>query len=343
MADLTFESLREKGFYFPYATDFITAENREQLAQDAALVTTPNSAVPAEFTAWIDPMVIPILTSRRAAREIAGEVKKGDWTTSYDKFRVDEFTGVTTPYSDSGDGAVAGINPTWLTREQYRFQTTISYGELEIAVSGMARVNLVEAKQRAAANIIDVDENRFYLLGVANRDIYGLLNEPNLPSAITPGTAAGSAPASTEWADKTTKEIFDDIIKLYQSLLEAGEGNITMDSDLCLLMPPGLSAMLAKATDFNVSVQDMLNKYFSNNRLQVILIPELKDSDDGDNTIFMIARNILGTPTLEFAFSEKLRAGRVVPELSMFKQKFSSTTYGCILYRPFGVAQMTGV
>lgn len=342
MTELTFEALREKGFNFPFATDIITADNREQLAQDAALVTTPNSAVPAELTAWVDPMVVPILTAKRGAREVGYEVKKGDWTTSYDKFRVDEFTGVTTPYSDDGDGAVAGVNPTWLTREQYRFQTTIRYGDLETAVSGMARLNLVEAKQRAAANIIDVDENRFYLLGVANRDIYGLLNEPNLPAAITPGNAAGVTPASTEWEDKTTREIFDDIIKLYQSLLTAGEGNITMDSDLCLLLPPGLSAMLAKATDFNVSVQDMLDKYFKGNRLQIILIPELYDEDSG-NTIFMIARNILGTPTMQFAFSEKLRAGRVVPELSMFKQKFSSTTYGCILYRPFGVAHMTGV
>lgn len=48
----------------------------DQLANDAAMVTAANSGVPVEFTSYIDPMVIPILTATRGAREIFGEAKK---------------------------------------------------------------------------------------------------------------------------------------------------------------------------------------------------------------------------------------------------------------------------
>lgn len=40
------------------------------------MVTAANSGIPVEFTSYIDPMVIPILTATRGAREIFGEAKK---------------------------------------------------------------------------------------------------------------------------------------------------------------------------------------------------------------------------------------------------------------------------
>ena len=89
----TFEQAKRYGFIFPGARMWATPENRARIAQDAALITTPNTTVPAELLAYIDPMVIEILTAPRRAREIFGEEKKGDWTTPYMKWRVDEMTG----------------------------------------------------------------------------------------------------------------------------------------------------------------------------------------------------------------------------------------------------------
>ena len=68
----------------------LTNDSIDQLANDAAMVTAANSGVPVEFTSYIDPMVIPILTATRGAREIFGEAKKGDWTTSYARFQAIE-------------------------------------------------------------------------------------------------------------------------------------------------------------------------------------------------------------------------------------------------------------
>jgi len=105
-------------------------------------------------------------------------------------------------------------------------------------------------------------------------------------------------------------------------------------------MSPEIAVHLGMATDFNVSVKDMLDKYFSN--LRIVTLPELSSATAGESLI-MYASEVRGMPTGELAFSEKIRAGRVVPDLSSFAQKFTSTTYGFIMYVPFAFAQLSGI
>ena len=52
----TFQEMAHAGFHFHGARAWIDG-NVPALAQDAALVTTPNTTVPVEFTAYIDPLV----------------------------------------------------------------------------------------------------------------------------------------------------------------------------------------------------------------------------------------------------------------------------------------------
>ena len=333
----TFEQAKRYGFTFPGARMWATPENRARIAQDAALITTPNTTVPAELLAYIDPMVIEILTAPRRAREIFGEEKKGDWTTPYMKWRVDEMTGKTEPYSDYANGTTSGVNSEWQTRVQYVFQTSITYGDFEVDMSSTAKVNLAASKQRAAANVIDIDQNRFYLLGVAGKEIYGILNDPNLPAAITAG-ATGTG-GSTKWADKTTVQIYNDVLALFAQLSEQSSGLIDKDTPLKLCLSPELAVRLGAATDFNVSVLDMLKRYFS--RIDIVTVPELHSMTAGE-TMFLIAPEVNGQRSGTLAFGEKMRAGRVVPDLSSFRQKFVCTTYGGIVLMPFAFAQMTG-
>mgnify|MGYP000191115024 FL=1 len=334
----TFEQAAQYGFVFPNARMWLSPENRARIAEDAALVTTPNTTVPAELLAYIDPMVIEIMTAPRRAREIFGEEKKGDWTTPYAKWRADEMTGRTEPYSDYANGTTSGVNSEWQTRPQYIFQTSITYGDLEVAMSSAAKVNLAASKQRAAANVIDIDQNRFYLLGVAGKEIYGILNDPNLPDAITAGaTGTGS---STKWADKTTTQIYNDILALFAELSSQSSGLIDRDTPLKLCLSPEMAVRLGAATDFNVSVLDMLTRYFSN--IGIVTVPELHSMTAGE-TVFLIAPEVNGQKSGLLAFGEKIRALRVIPDMSSFRQKYVGTTYGGIVLMPFAFAQMTGM
>ena len=328
--------IREKGFVFDGAKGFITKGNMTRILRDAALVTTPNSGVPSVFTTWIDPMVVNILTAPTNAKKIFGEVKKGDWTDSGALFKAVEPVGESTAYTDYGNGATADTNVTFPYRQNFLAQTHIRYGEQEMAVSGKAMIDLASEKQRSAATIINKDQNKFYLYGVDGKEIYGLLNEPNLPASITPAVVDTD---KTKWADKTTQQIYDDVLALASELFTNSLGNIDQTADLTLVVSPSTAVLLGKATDYNVSVQDMLNKYFTN--LDIVTLPEL-EAESG-NTVMLIAKTIDGNPTAQLGFSEKLRAMRVVPYTSWYEQKYVFGTYGAIVYYPFAIATMTGV
>ena len=337
------EEIKSFGFNFEGqgAIDFKPNNNESikyQLASDAALTTQNNVGVPVELTAFIDPTVIEVMTAPRRARELANEVKKGDWTTPYTKFRIDENVGTTQPYSDYAQGATSDVNSNWAIREQYLFQTTIKYGDLETAMSAIARVNLASSKQKAAANVLDIDYNKFALLGIEGKEIYGLLNDPNLPDAIVaPATGAGS---SSEWAKKTTVQIYNDILALFTELTSQSQGLISYDTPLVLALSPERATYLGSATDFNVSVIDMLSKNFPD--LQISIVPELSSLTAGE-TVMLFAKEVNGSITSEIGYSIKVMAHRVVQGLSHLEQKWTSSTYGGIIYIPFAFASMTGV
>ena len=325
------------GYVFPGMKGWIEPERINQIAADAALITTPNTAVPGIFTTYIDPNVVTILSAVQGARQVFSEVTKGTWKDRYMQFEVDEVVGRTQGYSDFANNGVADVNTIWPTRKQYLFETTIKVGDLELEISGAAKVNLAARKQSAAATILNVDSNKFALLGVDGMEIYGLLNDPNLNPDIAPAAGAGGG---LTWASKTTTEIWNDIIAMFNELETNSGSQITADSPLKLLIPTGYAATLLKATDFNVSVEDMLKKGFPN--IQIISLPELKSTTAG-NTAMLIASEVQGQLTGEIGYTEKVRAFPIVRDESSFRQKWMSTTYGTILRLPFAVASMTGV
>ncbi len=57
----------------------------------------------------------------------------------------------------------------------------------------------------------------------------------------------------------------------------------------------------------------------------------------------LIVKAIDGQPVAEAAFNEKMRAHRLIPSDSSFRQKKTQGTWGTIIYMPIGIAGMTGV
>lgn len=325
----SFKEAASKGFVFPEARAWI---GQPGMAQDAALISTANTTVPVELTAYIDPRVVEIMTAVRNARALFNEVQKGDWTTTYDKWAVSEFTGSSQPYTDYANSTTSGVNYDWMSREQYVFQTTITYGDKEVDVSAKAKIDLASQKQLSAANTLDIDSNKFALLGVSGRAIYGVLNDPNLPASEALGTA---------WTSATAEAIFNDInSKLFAKLSTRSGGHITYDTPLKLAVSPASIAYLGKTNSYGKTVMEMLKNQFTN--LEVVTIPELASLSAGD-TIFMIAPELDGMPSAELPFGVKMRAGRLVPGLSHWSQKYVASTYGGIVYRPFCFASIYGM
>lgn len=326
-----------KGFGFDFAGyKGMIEDNAEQLAMDSALLTTPNTAVPAELTTWMDNKVIDILTAKRGATQIYSEVKKGDRTTSFAKFHTMEQTGYTQPYADYSDNGVSDVNHNYPVRQNYLFETIIRYGDVEQEVNSLAKINLASEKQRSASHTIAVDANKFYLFGVAGLENYGILNDPTLPASTGASVGAGG---SALWANKTNVEIYNDILASFGRISARAGGLVDETTSLKLVISPASNVRLGATSTYNQSVKDLLKNYFSN--LEIVVLPEMSNS--AGNSMQLIATNVEGQATGECAFSEKMIAGRIIPELSSFKQKFMAGTYGAVIYRPFLIDVTTGI
>lgn len=313
----------------------IVFDGMQEIITDSA-ITKPNVGVPTVLTTYVDPTIVKILTAPRNARKIFTERKKGDWTTSSAMFRAIEGVGETTPYADYSNAGTSDINVVYPERDNYIYQTTIRYGEREMALLGKASIELASEKQIQCAEILDIDANKFYLKGVAGKRIYGLLNDPNLPADISPATVRTSV---VLWSAKTTVEIYNDIISIFSELATNSAGRISVDSDLVLACPPAIMVLLGKTTDYGKSVIDMLKNYFTN--LEFVTLPEL--TANSTNSVLMCAKTVDGFPVCELAFSEKMRSHQLIPELSSYRQKFSAGTYGAVVLRPFAIQIMSGV
>jgi len=169
----------------------ITALDRALFAMDAGpqltgqpiLTTTPNNAIPALLTTFIDPDILMILfAANKAARilgaEGSGERKKGDWTEMVAMFPVLEHTGQVTSYGDYENGGSAGINFTFPQRQSYHYQNVIRYGEREIAMAAKAQIDIASQKKRASTLVLDKFQNTSYFYGISGLQNYGLLNDP---------------------------------------------------------------------------------------------------------------------------------------------------------------------
>lgn len=333
----TLAQAREYGFSMDTARGWLDWDRLPQLARDAALVTAPNTGIPAELSTYFNPKVVTVLTAPLKARAIFNEEKNGDATTTAAKFRMVEVTGSTQPYNDFSNGGNADTNYNWVPRDNYLFETTRRYGSLEEERAAIAKINLAGDTQMAAAKIIDIDANKFYLRGVAGLRNYGLLNDPGLNATISPApTGTGSSPL---WANKTTKQRYDDCLLLFQTLVTQLNGNVESTDELTLVMSPALNVLLGAATDFNVSVLDMLNKYFT--RLKIVTVPEY--STPSGQLMQFIAPNIAEEYSGILGFSEKFRAFPLIPQASSFIQKFRAGTYGAIITRPAAIAGMLGM
>lgn len=335
------EELKQYGFVFNGYQGFIDKANLAQMAMDASLLTPPNSGIPVEYTAFLDPAIIRILNAPRRARKIVGERKIGDWTTPYVRFTQIEQTGFVQPYDDYADNGKSDINPTFPTRDNYVFETTIEYGDRETDIASRAKFNLVSEKQVSAATTIDLAMNRFYFYGVAGLQNFGLLNDPNLPNALTP---VNGASGQKTWPTKTAVERYNDILALVADLADRSKGYIDENSRLKLVISPARSPLLLGTSDLMAnSVKALLKEGLPN--LDVVIAPEM--STDAGEMMMLFADVVDADDTAnkvaDLVFSEKMRAGRVVPYLSHFKQKYSAGTFGAVIFQPFAVASMLGI
>lgn len=333
-------TLSDKGFTLGKQTLLPAQKNALRIAMDAAIpmVTAANLGIPEMFATYLDPEVVEILTAPLVAEELFPAAKVGNWADQQTIFPEEEAVGTTQPYSDFGKGATTDVNYNWPKRDIYRFQTFIEVGDYEQELSAAAKIDLLSRKQKAAARVIAIDRNDFELFGVSGLSIYGILNDPNLPSATSP-TVENS---NTDWESKSATAIYNDILAIFSDIQDRTGGLVKFDTPMVLAVPPELNAFLTKVTSLGVApVMELIGKYFPN--LKVVPVAQLKDGS-GVCSIMLIPQVLRdGEKVGRCGIVENLRTSRVVLEHTSMSQKWSSATAGSLLYRPMAVGLMTGL
>lgn len=314
-----------------------------KLAMDAdpQPMLPPNGGIPAIVSTFIDPTVIETLFTPNRANEIfTREEKRGSW--AQDSFMIQriEETGDTVAYDDYSEQGGVQVTPQWEGRDVYRYQTMVTYGELEQERYGLAMLPYAAAKQRAAVNVLNQDQNKFYLYGIAGLRNYGILNDPQLPAAIVPATVDGN----TRWEDKQVIDIYNDILRLYEDLVTRSNGlvgnGIDMATRLVLVMSPQASVWFKRANEvFGNTVEKMVRDTFPGMRF--VVVPQY--STEAGELVQMFVEEAQGQSTGFLAYNEKLRAHPLIPDVSSYKQKYSGSTFGAVITMPFLFAQMIGV
>lgn len=309
-----------------------------ELAMDAqpGLITSANAGVPAFLANLIDPEVVRVLVTPMKAAEVFGETKKGDWTLLSTQFPMVESTGEVSSYGDNNNNGSTGANVNWIPRQSYHYQNITQWGERELEMFGLAKINYASELNVASALVMAKFQNKTYLYGVDGLDNWGVLNDPSLIAPIAPTTGAGG----DTWDDKTAQEIYNDVLKLFKQLQEQMGFNVPdMDAKMTLILPPLSAVNLKKVSEFNVTAEQTIMGNFPN--LTIKTIPEYATPDGNLAQLKLDA--VEGQNTAYCAFTEKMRAHPVIPDLSSWKQKKSAGTWGAIIRYPIAIAQMIDI
>lgn len=322
------------------------------IAMDAQpqMFTTANSGIPSILTTFIDPEVLRAVFAPTRAAEILGEVAKGTWVDDVTMFPIVEPTGEASSYGDFSENARSGVNTNFPTRQSYLFQTIKEYGEREVDRAGLARLNYVAEIDRAAANTLNRFTNFTYFFGVSGLRNYGLLNDPNLSAAITPGTKQAGG---VEWVKNgaingTANEIYADIQAMFYQLVTQTQGLVDQNAQMILAMSPGSEVALTATNTYNVNVADLLKKNFPNIRIMNAVQYGVVSASNphgmsAGNLVQLIATEVEGQKTGYMAFNVKMRAHPVIRMMSSWRQKVTGGTWGAIIRMPVAIAQMIGV
>ncbi len=302
-----------------------------------SLVTNANAGIPAFLSTYVDPKLIEVLLTPLKAEEIYGVTKKGDWLTETAMFGMVESTGETSAYGDFSENGRSGANVQWPQRQSFLFQTITEWGERELERMGLAKVDWAARLNISSANTLNRFMNLSAFYGIAGLQNYGGLNDPSLSASLTPATKAAGG---TGWQSALPTEILADVQATFAQLQKQAGGNLEMDGPMTLGLHPTSEVYLANTNSFGLSAMEMIRKVFPKIKIETA-VQYL--SNTSVYSFQLIVEEIEGQRTCEFAFNEKMRAHRIIPGTSSFKQKKTAGTFGTIIYRPIGVASMAGI
>lgn len=299
-------------------------------------ITPSNVYMPAGILSKISPDLVRIVTRKRTADEIIGNRKKlGNWEQNDVVTRNLEQLGETTPYTDKDNASVVSLNPTFIYAGHYRFSVKAQPGDLESAQMALANISNEAEMYAAALESLAIEFNNTAFHGTTKQSgvypVYGILNNPSLDSYKT----LNSTTATT-----TFDTFFNDVRALIQDVITKSKGWANSDSNIVIGIANARSMNFSIVNQYGQTVEEVLKKTFHN--LKIVNSPELDSAYNSQDVMICRVENTESSNVAETAvlgFSEIALASPVVRYETFTSQKFSTGSFGCVVYKPYMISR----
>ena len=325
---------------------------RMRMAMDAdPQFNIPSSGVPQVFTTIWTNKAVKQLFKATTASELTSPWQQGAPGVQEIQIPVEAFAGDIEPYSDFTMGGNNSANFNWVGRPVGYFQTSLTYGDMQQAQFGLAKIDYAAKKREAQAVNVSQWQNDLNFNGYTgvpggqSPRIFGILNEPNLNAAFTlpaDGVIPGTATNTTSWIGKDFVQITRDIRLFFEGVITGSQGLVSYDTPAILGVPP--SAYIALSTPNaigSMSVAEFIKTTYP--ALKVVQIPNFETELAGQ-TVGML---IMDHPTEGKPYSElfvtKWMGHRPVPMSTSVSEKVSFGMGGVVLKYPFLVSHCYGI
>lgn len=318
-------------------------------ALDANVLTpttlSPTIGVAAQFLQTWLPGLVRVASQARKIDTLVGITTAGAWEDEEVIVSGLEPTGFAIPYGDYTNVPLSSFNLAYNRRGVVRFEQGIRVGRLEEARMGRVNVSAATEKRNSAALALDISRNRigFYGYNGGLQQVYGFLNDPNLPAYVA--VAAGAN--GTTWASKTFLEITADIRSAISSL-QSNSGDIIdpMTTPLVLAVPTAVAQFLTVTSDFGNSVRAWITD--SGYNLRIVTAPELNGANGGANVFYLYPERVEdgstdGGKVFDQIVPARFQTLGVEQQAKAYIEDYTNATAGVIVKRPWAVVRRTGI
>lgn len=342
------------------ARDSAEADALAMVLRDDAQVPAyniPSSGVPQPATTIYVSQPIKEIYKATRLKDLASDYQQGVFGVTDVKIPVRVTGGVSSLYDDLSTGGNSTVNYNWVPRQVQYWEQSLIYGDMQQAIFSLAKLDYVSDVRDAMAISIAQQQNDIGFNGWSGSgknavyfSIYGILNEPNLPPAITlpaDGQIPGdqSLAPTSKWIGKNYYQITRDILLLVNDVLTRLVGHMSLkDVKGTLSIPPSANAWLGYTNTVGQTVAEWISSTLPGLRLVTTSNFETTLTSV-TNSVIMLAVNHPQTGEKPFRelFVTKYQAHRPFVQSTAVIEKVSYGLGGVVCVYPICVSYAYGV
>lgn len=300
----------------------------------------PNLVFNLNQVTFFNPNVITTLMSEDITSKLLKTKIVGSFATTKQTFQYKRIQ----PYDNYNNAPVAGINYDSISLDQYRFESSVIYGDTEVETAAMGGLNLIADLQEELAYKFAKKHESINLYGVKGMATYGFLNYPYYPSSLNAKSVKlSNGTSSAKWEDKFgdtqsgAHYIANDVLDLFNSIRTTTKNLVSPSNSFVMVVSPSDAIYLEARNSYGIGCLDIIRKTLPN--LEVVVLPQLENAASG-RKVYLYPTSINNQEVGSFLVTEKLTLGKIIEQPKSKLQIARAGTFGCFIKYPEAIGTL---